>query len=201
MFIKTIFQPALAVALLFNATLAVPFSVAAVTIPTSSMTETKSGNDLILSFPTARPYLYTLQTSPDLQQPWANFQTGIQGDGTVKSVAITNGISGSRGYYRLLIQSPAGLLLPQSIAFSYLGHSCGGIDEQVYATGFDPTNGYPTGDVYLSTTCNGSGRGGHSTTYSAWAGVTWDFGGYVVSSARLLSVPTVNPTFIALGGL
>jgi hypothetical protein len=138
-----------------------------------------------------------VQTSPDLLQPWTNFQAGIQGDGTVKSVTITNGISGGQGYYRLLIQSPAGLVLPQSLAFTILGRSCGGIDEQVYASGFDPTNGYPTGDVYLSTTCNGSGRGGHSTTYSAWAGVTWDFGGNVVSSAKLLSVPTVNPTFIA----
>ena len=52
------------------------------------------------------------------------------------------------------------LLLPQSTAFSVLGHSCGGIQEQGYATGFDATSGYPTGDVYLSTRCGRSGRGG-----------------------------------------
>ncbi len=93
--------------------------------------------------------------------------------------------------------STISLLLPQSTAFSYLGHSCGGIQEKAYATGFDPTSGYPTGDVYLSTRCGGSGRGGgyHVTTYTAWAGVTWDFTGAVVTSAALSSVPSVNPTF------
>ena len=46
-------------------------------------------------------------------------------------------------------------------------------------TGFDTTSGYPTGDVHLQTRCGGSGRGGgyHTTTYTAWAGATWDFGG------------------------
>jgi hypothetical protein len=95
--------------------------------------------------------------------------------------------------------SPISLVLPQSTAFSYLGHSCGGIQEKAYATGFDATNGYPTGDVYLSTSCGGSGRGGgyHVTTYVAWAGVTWDFTGAVVTSAALSSAPSVNPTFSA----
>lgn len=67
--------------------------------------------------------------------------------------------------------STISLLRPQSNAFAILGYSCGGIQEQSYATGFDPTSGFPTGDVYMQTTCNGSGRGGHSTTYTAWAGV------------------------------
>jgi len=62
----------------------------------------------------------------------------------------------------------AQLLLPQSAAFSILGHSCGGIQEQVYAKGFNP-GGYPIGYVYIQTRCGGSGRGGgyHTTTYSA----------------------------------
>ena len=96
--------------------------------------------------------------------------------------------------------SPISLVLPQSTAFSYLGHSCGGIQEKAFATGFDATSGYPTGDVYLSTRCGGSGRGGgyHVTTYSAWVGVTWDFTGAVVTSAALSSAPSVNPTFSAL---
>jgi hypothetical protein len=78
------------------------------------------------------------------------------------------------------------LVLPQGAAFSILGHSCGGIQEQVYATGF-AASGYPTGDVYLQTRCGGSGRGGgyKSTTYSAWATVTWDWFGGTRSYARL----------------
>ena len=88
------------------------------------------------------------------------------------------------------------LSLPQSNAFAILGASCGGIQEQSYATGFDPVSGHPTGDVYLQTRCGGSGRGGgyHSTTYTAWAAVTWSFGGAVRSATRLASTPTVNGT-------
>src|SRR6266404_925890 len=80
--------------------------------------------------------------------------------------------------------APVSLLVPQATAFSILGHSCGGIQEQAFATGFDSTTGYPTGDVYLQTRCGGSGRGGgyHITTYSAWIGVTWDYTGAVVAS-------------------
>jgi Fibronectin type III domain len=78
------------------------------------------------------------------------------------------------------------LVLSQSAAFSILGHSCGGIQEQVYATGF-ATNGYPAGDVYMQTKCGGSGRGGgyKTTTYSAWATVTWDWFANTRSYARL----------------
>jgi hypothetical protein len=91
------------------------------------------------------------------------------------------------------------LLVSQGIAFSVLGHSCGGIQEQAFATGFDSTSGFPTGDVYLQTRCGGSGRGGgyHVTTYAAWIGVTWDYTGVVVSYAVLSSAPTVDPTFSA----
>ena len=91
------------------------------------------------------------------------------------------------------------LLLPQSTAFSYLGHSCGGIQEQAFATGFDPAGGDPVGDVYIQTRCGGSGRGGgyHTTIYSAWIAATWDFTGALVGSARLASAPTVSGTFSA----
>jgi hypothetical protein len=86
------------------------------------------------------------------------------------------------------------LLLPQAAAFSVLGASCGGIQEKAYATGFDPSSGYPTGAVYLSTSCGGSGRGGgyHTTTYSAWVGVIWDFTAAVISDQRLSAAPAVN---------
>ena len=87
----------------------------------------------------------------------------------------------------------------QGNAFSILGHSCGGIQETAYATGFSSAGGYPTGAVYMSTRCGGSGRGGgyHTTTYAAWATVTWDFAGAVVSDAALSNAPAVDPTFSA----
>ena len=43
--------------------------------------------------------------------------------------------------------NPTSLLLPQATAFSLLGHSCGGIQEQAFTTGFDPVSGRPVGDV------------------------------------------------------
>jgi hypothetical protein len=89
------------------------------------------------------------------------------------------------------------LLLPQSAAFAILGHSCGGIQERSYATGFDPDSGYPIGDVYIKTSCGGSGRGGgyHTTTYSAWVSVMWDFGGNTLAYTTLSTAPTIDPTF------
>jgi hypothetical protein len=90
------------------------------------------------------------------------------------------------------------LVVDQGTAFSYLGHSCGGIQEQNYATGFDPTTGYPTGATYVSTRCGGSGRGGgyHTTTYSAWIVETWDFTGVLVTTSGG-PAPVVDPTFTA----
>jgi len=97
--------------------------------------------------------------------------------------------------------SPIPLVLPQNNAFAILGYWCGGISEHVFATGFDATSGDPLGDVYMSTTCNGSGRGGHSTTHTAWGSATWDYTGAVVSDARLTTAPSVNPTFSATDSL
>jgi hypothetical protein len=78
------------------------------------------------------------------------------------------------------------LFMSQGAAFAVLGHSCGGIQEQVYATGF-ASNGYPMGNVHLQTSCGGSGRGGgyKSTTYTATAGVVWTWYG----ETRSFSVP------------
>ena len=96
-------------------------------------------------------------------------------------------------------QSTISLLVPQSTAFAVLGHSCGGIQEQAFAKGFDTTNGYPAGDVYLSTRCGGSGKGGgyHTTTYSAWVSAMWDFTGALTSYAVLPGAPTVDPNLSA----
>src|SRR3981081_606704 len=90
------------------------------------------------------------------------------------------------------------LFLSQGAAFSILGHSCGGIQEHAYATGFG-AGGYPTGDVYMQTRCGGSGRGGgyKTTTYSAWAAVTWDWYGGTRSFARLEGPAEVSTTFSA----
>jgi len=191
------FARALATAVILGATLDATLPAAALNILPNGLAATRSGNDLILSFPTASPDLYTVQTRSDLLQPWTNSPASTQGDGTVKSVTITNALSSSKGFYRLLTQTPASLLLPQSTAFAILGYSCGGIDERAYVTGFDPATGYPTGDVYLSTSCSGSGRGAHSTTHTAWAAVTWDFAGNIISATTLSNTAAVNPTFLA----
>src|ERR1035438_6832603 len=100
---RTIIQvslpPALALALLLGGAGAATLPAAALTIPPGDLAATKSGNDLILSFPTTSPGLYTVQTCPDLLQPWTNFQSGIHGDGTVKTVTINNALSGGKGFY------------------------------------------------------------------------------------------------------
>jgi hypothetical protein len=82
--------------------------------------------------------------------------------------------------------NPIRLYLSAGAAFSVLGHSCGGIQQAVYATGFG-ANGYPTGNVSLKTTCGGSGRGGgyKSTTYTATASVVWTWFGETRSYGAL----------------
>ena len=96
--------------------------------------------------------------------------------------------------------SPIRLNLSQGAAFAILGHSCGGIQEKVYVTGF-ADNGYPAGTATLSTRCGGSGRGGgyHTTTYTGSADVVWTWFG----ETRSYSSPGTgeqNPTFSAEDG-
>jgi hypothetical protein len=112
----------------------------------------------------------------------------------VAAVVLVLGVAGAAN-----AATPISLLVPQSTAFAVLGHSCGGIQEQAYATGFDATSGSPVGDVYMQTRCGGSGRGGgyQVTTYSAWVATTWDFGGSLVSYTRLSGAPSVDPAFSA----
>ena len=82
--------------------------------------------------------------------------------------------------------SPIRLYMSQGAAFAVLGHSCGGIQEQVFVDGF-ASNGYPQGNVFMSTRCGGSGRGGgyKSTEYTATAAVVWTWYG----ETRSYSVP------------
>lgn len=92
---------------------------------------------------------------------------------TVASALVCAGLASSA-----FAASPIRLYLSEGAAFQVLGHWCGGIQQQVYATGF-ATNGYPTGNVYMSTRCGGSGRGGGggSTTYTGTASVEWTWFG------------------------
>jgi hypothetical protein len=94
--------------------------------------------------------------------------------------------------------NPIRLYLSQGAAFSILGHSCGGIQEQVWATGFG-SNGYPTGNVYLETRCGGSGRGGGggSTKYTGWASIVWTWFGETRSFAKLPGAAEGSPSFSA----
>jgi hypothetical protein len=84
-------------------------------------------------------------------------------------------------------------LQPIPDAFARLGHSCGGIQQQIFGEGFD-ANGNVTGYVFAETRCGGSGKGGgyHTTTYSAWVAVTWDLGGHVIEEAS--RVPNPDPS-------
>lgn len=197
-FMRTNCLPAVAIALLLDATLAQPFSATALTNAPVGLSATRSGGSLILSFPTTSTNFYGVQARGDLLQAWTNFQSGMQGDGTLKKITISNAFSAGQGFYQLLFQpSPTKLLLSQSDAFAILGYWCGGIEEQVYITGFNPTNGNPSGEVYLTTSCSTGRAGSPPAKHSAWADVTWDLAGNVISSSTLTNGAAANPTFTA----
>lgn len=82
-------------------------------------------------------------------------------------------------------------LQPIPDAFVRLGHSCGGIQQQIFAEGFD-ANTNITGYVYAVTRCNGSGRGARTTIYSTWVAVTWNLSGVVFD--EVTSVPNPDPS-------
>jgi hypothetical protein len=114
---------------------------------------------------------------------------------------VSNAVRASQGFYRLVLQpGPTRLLLPQSTAFAILGYDCGGISEQVYATGFDPTNGYPTGNVDLKTSCSTGKAGSPPAIHTASVSVTWDFAGDVISTITPATGGAASPTFIATDG-
>ena len=109
--------------------------------------------------------------------------------GSAAAALICLGLAGAAS-----ASAPIQLALSQGAAFSILGHSCGGIQEKTYATGFGGPHGMPTGDVYMQTRCGGSGRGGgyHVTTYSAWASVVWTWFGETFSFSRLEGPPAAT---------
>ena len=167
----------LALAWLLAHTLATPFSATALTVQPGGLTPTISGNNLILSFPTTSTNYYGLQMSPDLSQPWTNIQAGIQGYGIVRSVTISNAIPASARDFNGCRSNPSRRNCccrnPPPSPFS--ATTAGGIQEQVYAIGFDPTNGYLTGNVELKTICS-CGKD-CSSTHTASATATWDLAG------------------------
>ncbi|HEV2454441.1 MAG TPA: fibronectin type III domain-containing protein, partial [Verrucomicrobiae bacterium] len=195
------FPSTLALAWLLTAILTRPFSASGLTVPPGSLTAALSSNNLILSFPTTTTNYYGLQTSPDLVQPWTNLQAGLQGYGLVRTVTLSNAFQAGQGFYRTVLQPrPTQLLLPQSTAFAILGYDCGGISEQVYATGFDPVTGYPTGNVFLRTSCSTGKAGSPPSVHTASVAVTWDFAGNVISANTPATGAPASPTFIATDG-
>jgi IPT/TIG domain len=90
--------------------------------------------------------------------------------------------------------SPVSLQVTPTAAFAVLGIRCSGPQQQDFATGFDAATGFPDGVAHVSTTCSGSGRDPHSTTYYAWIAASWDFTGVMASYSALASPPTVNPS-------
>lgn len=198
---KTRFPCVLALAWLVAPTLTTPFSATALTLPPGSLALTLSSNNLVFSFPTTSTNYYGVQTCPDLSQPWTNTLAGIQGFGSVRSVTLSNAISAGQGFYRLSLQpKPTQLLLPQATAFAILGYDCGGISEQVYATGFDPVTGYPTGNVNLRTSCSTGKAGSPPSVHTASVAATWDFAGNVVSTSTPATGAPASATFIATDG-
>ncbi|HEY4428938.1 MAG TPA: fibronectin type III domain-containing protein [Solirubrobacteraceae bacterium] len=86
------------------------------------------------------------------------------------------------------------LYMNEGDAFAVLGHSCGGIKQEVFVRGFG-SNGYPTGTAHLETKCGGSGRGGgyKVTTYTASASLEWTWFGetrsYSAGAASFEPIP------------
>lgn len=196
--IKGRFPSARVFALSLCATFTGLFSATAVIGPSGGLTATPSGGDLILSFPTTTTNYYGVQWCPDLSQPWVNVQAGLQGYGALKATTMSNALASSRGFYRTVIQpKPTQLLLSQSTAFAILGYDCGGIQEKVYAIGFDPTNGYPTGNVDLRTSCSTGKAGSPPAVHTASVFVTWDFAGNAISTSVPAAGAPASATFIA----
>jgi len=111
--------------------------------------------------------------------------------GLIATAVALLGMMAIGGGYAAAASTQISLVVPQGTAFSVLHYDCGGIKELAYVTGFDntidPNAGYPTGYVYLTTTCS-AGKGTHFTVDS-WTADTWDLTGALLSS----SVATPNP--------
>ena len=68
-----------------------------------SLTASKSGTNIVLSFPTQAGTTYTVYYKINLTDPaWSQLGAPVVGNGSIKSV--TDGISGGTRFYRLMIQ-------------------------------------------------------------------------------------------------
>jgi len=122
---------------------------------------------------------------------------------TVRALALAAVIGGTASLLTSCTPAPTPiqLTLPASTAFSVLGHSCGGIQQQDLVTGFAADTGYVTGAVYLQTRCSTGGRGGGTVTYTAWAATAWDLTGTVRSFTKLAAAPAgLDPTLSVFDG-
>src|SRR5215469_4174786 len=61
---KSCVAPVFAIALLLGATLLAPLFATALVLPPGGLAATQSNRDLVLSFPTTTPRLYTVQAGP-----------------------------------------------------------------------------------------------------------------------------------------
>ncbi len=111
--------------------------------------------------------------------------------GLIATAVALVGMVAIGGGHAVAASTQISLAVPQGTAFSVLHYDCGGIKELAYVTGFDntidPSAGYPTGYVYLTTTCS-AGKGTQFTVDS-WTADTWDLTGALLS----YSVATPNP--------
>jgi hypothetical protein len=141
--------------------------------------------------------LFTINSDTSITA-YSPAQWGSTVDVTVTTAGVTSATSAADRY--TYVPSPIFLQVPQGTAFTYIGHSCGGIQEQSITTGFEPTSHFPVGLVYVSTRCGGSGRGGGggTTLYSAWISVEWDLTGTVITNSRTTTPSSIDPTFSAL---
>ena len=76
-----------------------PIDPASVLRPESKV----SGLDLKIIFPTLNGHQYAIESSTDLTPTsWTVVVSGIEGDGTTRSILLTNGFSSLRRYYRVI---------------------------------------------------------------------------------------------------
>ena len=59
-----------------------------------------SNNDIIVSFQSKTGTSYRLERSSDMTDPWTSIETGIAGDGYIKSATHTDGVNAGRMFYR-----------------------------------------------------------------------------------------------------
>ena len=64
----------------------------------------KSGNDMLLSFPTVSGKTYRVERSDTLQGPWTTVQSNIAGTGGTVQITDTNGAAQPKRFYHVIVQ-------------------------------------------------------------------------------------------------